>query len=57
MLEYFRKLFKMEVPSMDKRAFYELSMLTDRELQDIGLHRGMISAVARGIDPRTGSSL
>ena len=51
MLEYFRKLFKMEVPSMDKRAFYELSMLTDRELQDIGLHRGMISAVARGIDP------
>ena len=31
-----------------KRTLNELNSLTDRELDDLGLHRGMIRSVARG---------
>lgn len=35
-----------------RRTFEVLSAMTDRELDDIGICRGDIPAVARGIDPR-----
>ena len=35
-----------------RRTFDVLAGLTDRELDDIGISRGDIPAVARGIDPR-----
>lgn len=35
-----------------RRTFDTLAGMTDRELDDIGISRGDISAVARGIDPR-----
>jgi|GEM_PF-7079045 len=35
-----------------RRTFDTLSAMTDRELDDIGIGRGDIDAVARGIDPR-----
>lgn len=37
-----------------RRTFAALSEMTDRELDDIGITRGDIPAVARGIDPRPG---
>lgn len=35
-----------------RRTFDVLAGMTDRELEDIGISRGDIPAVARGIDPR-----
>ncbi|HMA15596.1 MAG TPA: DUF1127 domain-containing protein, partial [Kiloniellaceae bacterium] len=35
-----------------RRTFSVLAGMTDRELDDIGITRGDIPAVARGIDPR-----
>jgi len=35
-----------------RRTFNALAGMTDRELDDIGITRGDIPAVARGIDPR-----
>ncbi|GAB4361400.1 MAG: hypothetical protein Kow00114_15940 [Kiloniellaceae bacterium] len=35
-----------------RRTFDMLAGMTDRELEDIGISRGDIPAVARGIDPR-----
>jgi len=35
-----------------RRTFDVLTGMTDRELDDIGISRGDIPAVARGIDPR-----
>src|SRR3546814_9319371 len=35
-----------------RRTFDVLTAMTDRELDDIGISRGDIPAVARGVDPR-----
>ena len=35
-------------PKMDKQAYRELSALTDRELNDMGISRGEIKAIAMG---------
>jgi len=35
-----------------RRTFDVLAGMTDRELEDIGISRGDIPAVARGVDPR-----
>jgi uncharacterized protein YjiS (DUF1127 family) len=35
-----------------RRTFDTLAAMTDRELDDIGINRGDIRAVARGFDPR-----
>ena len=36
-------------PKMDKKAFKELSALSDRELNDIGISRSEIRAIAMNI--------
>lgn len=35
-------------PKMDKQAYRELSALTDRELNDMGISRSEIKAIAMG---------
>lgn len=52
-----RKLVKPAVAKVAgyreyRRTFDALTVMTDRELDDIGITRGDIPAVARGIDPR-----
>ena len=54
MLSYFLNLFKNDYPPRDIKVFRELSMLTDRDLNDIGITRGQIDAVARGWHPTEG---
>ena len=54
MLRYFLNLFKNDYPPRDARVFRELSLLTDRDLNDIGITRGQIDAVARGWHPKEG---
>lgn len=54
MLKKFFNLFKSNIPSRDPKVFKELSMLTDRDLNDIGISRGQIDAVARGWHPMKG---
>ena len=44
----FRKLFKsLTAESMFSKTYRELSALSDKELRDIGLHRGDIYTVAK----------
>ncbi len=52
-----RNLFKGATAKLSayleyRRTFDVLAGMTDRELDDIGISRGDIPAVARGIDPR-----
>lgn len=54
MLSYFLNLFKNDYPPRDIKVFRELSMLTDRDLNDIGITRGQIDAVSRGWHPSEG---
>lgn len=43
---------KLEAHLEYRRTYETLSAMTDRELDDIGIGRGDIAAVARGFDPR-----
>ena len=54
MIKYLFSLFKSDVPRVNRTVYNELDRLTDHELKDIGIHRGLISTIARGIDPTTG---
>lgn len=54
MLKYFLNLFSNDLPPRDNKAFAELCSLTDHELNDIGITRGQIDAVARGWTPGKG---
>jgi hypothetical protein len=54
MIKYLFSLFKSDVPRVNRTIYNELDRLTDHELKDIGIHRGLISTIARGIDPTTG---
>jgi len=57
MLNYFLSYFKSDVPPINRKVYNELESLTDHELKDIGIHRGLISAISRGIDPVSGKAV
>jgi hypothetical protein len=54
MLKYFLNLFSNNLPRRDNKAYAELCSLSDHELNDIGITRGQIDAVARGWTPGKG---
>ena len=54
MLSYFKNLFASDLPPANKNILRELQSLTDRELEDIGIHRSQVSLVARGWHPQHG---
>ena len=54
MLSYFKNLFAADLPPADKKTLRELQSLTDRELEDIGIHRSQVPLVARGWHPQHG---
>ena len=54
MLSYFKKLFASDLPPTDMNTLRELQSLTDRELEDIGIHRSQVSLIARGWHPQNG---
>jgi uncharacterized protein YjiS (DUF1127 family) len=56
MFSFLLNLFKSDAPRRNTKVYKELSLLTDRDLNDIGITRGQIDAVARGWHPRKGFS-
>tara|TARA_B100002019_G_C21156152_1_gene540819 strand:+ start:640 stop:816 length:177 start_codon:yes stop_codon:yes gene_type:complete len=57
MIDYILNYFKSKTPPINRKVYNELDRLTDHELKDIGIHRGLISAISRGIDPVTGKAV
>lgn len=45
---YYATLRNAMTPKLDKKAFKELSALSDRELNDIGIARSEIRSIAMG---------
>lgn len=56
MLNFFLDFFKNDLPPRDNETYSQLNKLSDRELNDIGISRYQIEAVARGWDPKKGFS-
>lgn len=46
--DYYATLRDAVTPKLDKKAFRELSALSDRELNDIGIARSEIRSIAMG---------